>query len=138
MEIPFTSGYVPHRWRQATDVMLLKKEGNYALDKLRTIVLYEADFNMYNKVTGRHCMQQALRLQQIAPEQYSRPQRSAIDHVLNRCLFFDHCSSQHLPFSLCSCDLQGCYDRIVHSAAILALRRLGLPANQIQKSNWLE
>ena len=132
VEIPFMSGYVPDWWKQATDVMLLKKEGNHALKKLQTIVLYKADFNMYNKVLGRQSMTQALHLHQIAPEQYSRPERSAIDHALNRRLVFDYCAYNHTPYSLCSCDLQGCYDRIVHSAAILALRRLGIPAGKLQ------
>ena len=131
VEIPFTSGYIPTRWQQATDVMLLKKEGNHALEKLRTIVLYEADFNMQNKVIGRQSMSTALHSHQIAPEQYSRPQRSAIDHALNRQLVFDHCAYRHIPYSLCSSDLQGCYDRIVHSAAILALRRVGVPASRL-------
>ena len=112
--------------------MLLKKEGNHAIDKLRTIVLYEADYNMRNKVAGRQAMTNALHLDAIASEQYSRPQRSAIDHAINRQLVFDHCASRHLPYSLCSCDLQGCYDRIVHSAAILALRRVGVPAARLR------
>ena len=131
VEIPFTSGHIPQRWKKATDVMLLKKEGNHAIDKLRTIVLYEADFNMHNKVMGRQAMHSALQSNAIAPEQYSRPQRSAIDHALNRQLVFDHCAARHTPYSLCSCDLQGCYDRIVHSAAILALRRVGVSASRL-------
>ena len=47
--LPFSAGYVPSRWQQGTDVMLLKKNEVYLLDKLRTIVLYEADFNHKNK-----------------------------------------------------------------------------------------
>ena len=42
-EIPFRSGYSPSRWKQASDLMILKKEGVTDVDKLRTIVLYEAD-----------------------------------------------------------------------------------------------
>ena len=47
-EIPFRSGYSPQRWRQATNVMILKQAGVYDIDKLRTIVLFEADFNHNN------------------------------------------------------------------------------------------
>jgi len=38
-EIPFRSGYSPNRWRNATNVMILKKEGVHDLDRLRTLVL---------------------------------------------------------------------------------------------------
>ena len=43
--LPYTAGYIPLRWRKGTDVMMLKEEENYLLHKLRTIVLYKADFN---------------------------------------------------------------------------------------------
>lgn len=39
--IPLLSGYSPKRWQKAVDCMLLKKDGNYNVDKLRTIVLLD-------------------------------------------------------------------------------------------------
>ena len=51
-EIPFRTGYSPRRWQHATDVMILKKLGVYDVDALRTIVLYESDFNHNNKLIG--------------------------------------------------------------------------------------
>ena len=71
-------------------------------------------------------MNNALQHGLIATEQYSRPQRSAIDHALNRVLTFDHFRYQRKPFCLTSCDLKGCYDRILHIVAYLALRRVGV------------
>jgi len=68
---------------------------------------------------------------QIAEEQYRRPGRSAIEHVLNRKLVFDYCAYKKQAYSLCSCDLKGCYDRIVHSAASLALQRIGISQAKI-------
>ena len=62
----------------------------------------------------------------LATEQYSRPKRSAIDHALNRVLTFDHFRAQRQPFCIASCDLKGCYNRIIHAAAYLALRRVGV------------
>ena len=52
-EIPFRTGYSPTRWKEATNLMILKKEGVHQVDKLRTIVLYEADFNHNNKFFGK-------------------------------------------------------------------------------------
>jgi len=48
-EIPYRTGYAPKRWKSATDVMNLKKAGLVNVEKLRTIVMHEADFNHNNK-----------------------------------------------------------------------------------------
>ena len=43
---PYATGYLPQRWHFGTDItMLEKKAGNFRVDKLRAILLYEADFN---------------------------------------------------------------------------------------------
>ena len=70
-EVPFRSSYSPLRWRNATDVMILKKSGLYNVEKLRTIVLYEADFNHNNKFLGKSMMQFAVPKNLIVKEQYS-------------------------------------------------------------------
>ena len=72
-EIPFRSGYSPYRWRNATNVMILKEAGVYDIEKLRTIVLYEADFNHNNKFFGRATMQHTVPNKRMAMEQYSVP-----------------------------------------------------------------
>ena len=69
----------------------------------------------------------AIKNNKIAPEQYSRPGRSAIDHAFNRRLTFDHNAFHCTPFALACSDLKSCYDRVVHAAVSLALQRLGLP-----------
>ena len=61
--------------------MILKKSGLYNVDKLRTIVLYEADFNHNNKFLGKSMMQYAVPRNLIAKEKYSIPKKKAIDHV---------------------------------------------------------
>jgi hypothetical protein len=50
--IPYQWGFSPSRWRKGIDVMLEKKKGVYNIDKLRAILLYEADFNQNNKKLG--------------------------------------------------------------------------------------
>ena len=47
--IPYHNGFYYDRWLRGVDVMLLKASGNTRSDKLRTILLMEADFNMNNK-----------------------------------------------------------------------------------------
>ena len=50
------SGYPPKRWQQGLNIMLEKHQGNCRVDKLRTILLYEADFNMINKYIEKNMM----------------------------------------------------------------------------------
>jgi hypothetical protein len=126
--IPYATGYAPLRWRRGTDVELLKTPGNYRVTEMRTIILYEADFNHNNKLLGRSMMSHAEELQQLAPEQYgSRKALSAIEQGLNKRFSLDIMRQQRLPGGLCINDAKSCYDRIVHCVATLAMRRLGVP-----------
>ena len=129
--IPRLRGFTPERWKRGTDVMLLKKEGFFLLEKLRTIVLFESDFNFENKRLGRDAMKLALDKGLIKDEQYSRPGRSAQDNALNKRLTFDYLRLRKQNFGICACDLKSCYDRIVHNAAALALRRVGVRQSDI-------
>ena len=127
-EIPFRTGYSPQRWQNATDVMILKKLGVYDVEALRTIVLYESDFNHNNKWLGRSMMHKLVTKKRLAPEQYSIPGRKAIDHALNRRLMFDLVRYQKTSLAMSSCDLKSNYDRIGHTPSVLCSNRLGIPA----------
>jgi len=50
--IPLNTGYSPERWRKGLNVMLEKSPGNFNVEKLRIILLFEADFNANNKWLG--------------------------------------------------------------------------------------
>jgi hypothetical protein len=59
---------------------LRKKKGNFRVDKLRAILLYEANFNQNNKKLGRDMMYTAEQLQVVAKGQYgSRKNKAAIE-----------------------------------------------------------
>ena len=127
INIPYLSGYSPKRWQRGINVMLEKIKGNCIVEKLRTILLYEADFNLMNKHVGRHMMSIAEKALILAKEQYgSRKKKSAITHALNKRLTFDILRQQRKGGGICSCDLKSCYDRIIHSFASLAMRRAGV------------
>ena len=126
-EIPMRTGFCPSRWRNATNVMILKKAGLFDLDKLRTLCLFQADHNHNNKFLGKEMMSHALKNSCIAPEQYSVTGKKAISHALNKTLLFDNIRYNKGCLSLTSCDLKSCYDRIVHNPAMLALRSCGVP-----------
>ena len=68
----------------------------------------------------------------IAPEQYgSRKKMNSILCALNKRLMFDILRQTKRPAGICSCDLQSCYDRIVHNFASMAMQRAGAPAAAI-------
>ena len=131
-EIPFRTGYSPRRWKEATNVMILKKEGNTNLDKLRTLVLFEADFNHNNKFLGRSMMHHAVDKSLLAKEQYSAPGKKCIDHVVNRKLYFDLIRYQKSSAAMSGVDLKSCYDRVAHAPAYLAMRSYGFPSQPIE------
>jgi len=66
----FTTGYLLKRWRMGLNVILEKMAGNFNVEKLRIILLFERDFNNNNKWLGRAVMFNAEEHQQMAPEQY--------------------------------------------------------------------
>ena len=130
--IPYTSGYAPLRWRVGTNSIIPKELGNYNIKRLRTILLYEADFNFNNKILAKRMMHIAEDENILAPEQYgSRNKMSAIECALNKRLMFDILRQTKKPAGICSCDLHSCYDRVVHSFASLAMQRAGAPASAI-------
>ena len=130
--IPYETGISPDRWQQGTNVMLEKQKGNFRVDKLRAILLYEADFNQNNKKLGREMMFKAEDLKAIAKEKFgSRSRLTAIDQSLNKRLTYDIIRQKKRPGALCSNDAKSCYDRIVHSVASLAMQRVGAPVEPI-------
>ena len=133
--IPAMSGYVPSRWTKGLNVMLEKTPGVCKVTKLRTILLYEADFNHNNKLMGRSMMRYAEANSLLAPEQYgSRKAHSAVYQALNKVLTYDLARQSRQPVALCSNDAKSCYDRIVHGAAGLAMQRCGVPTPLVESS----
>ena len=131
-EIPFRTGISPATWKKASNVMILKKAGLYDVDKLRTIVLYQSAFNHNNKYLGKEMVNHTIKNNLLAPEQYSRPGRKAIDQALNRRLLFDISRYQKTSIAITSCDLKSNYDRITHTPAILAAMGFGIDANPLK------
>ena len=131
--IPFTTGYSPPKWQYGVMVMLQKKAKVDLVDQMRTIVLTEADFNFNNKILGRLTLQKAETAKAIPKEQYgSRKGHSAIDHAINKRLLYDILRQTRRPGALCSNDAKSCFDRVVHSIAMLAYQRLGIPSPPVK------
>ena len=132
ISIPLKSGFPYSTWKQGIDCVLPKKQGLLEADKLRTIVLFEAEFNFMNKIIARRAMRNAEEAQALINEQYgSRKDHTAIEQVLNKRLSFDLMRQMKRPGTIVPTDLKGCYDRIVHSVASLCLQRVGIKEPEV-------
>ena len=130
--IPYKHGFSPTHWQHITDVEILKKAGVYDIDKMRTITLMDAAFNMNNKQLGRDLMRHAELHHNLAREQYgSRKHHQSSTAATNKVLTMDLLRLRRQAGALCSNDAKSCYDRIVHNVAALAMRRQGAPKNAV-------
>ena len=126
-QISYSSGSIPSSWTNSVICMIKKKSQLEHISSLRSIVLTEADFNYNNKILGKTAMMVAEDKNLLAPEQYgSRKGRSAIDHAIHKRLSYDILRQSRTPGALCSNNAKSCFDRIVHTIAILAYWRLGI------------
>ena len=129
-DIPEISGYSPKRHSTCVDLMIMKKALCYDAKKQRKIGILDSEFNQNNKRMGRDAINNARQLNKIAPEQFAKKGTASIDQTICKRCMIDHHKSKHLCFALTSSDLTGCYDRILHSAAALALLRVGISHNR--------
>ena len=87
---PYETGFSPERCQRGMNVMLEKKQGNFCVDKLCAILLFECDFNHNNKRLSCDAKYYAEDLELIAKEQYgSRKHHVANDQGLNKELTTD-------------------------------------------------
>jgi len=126
--IPLWTGFSYQCWQTGLNIMIEKTTGDFNVEKLRIILLFEADFNSNNKWIGWAVMYQAEKNLLLADEQYgSRKFKSAIHQCLNKCLLYDLIRFRRQLAALCSNDAKSCYDCITLLAAALCLCRLGCP-----------
>jgi len=70
--------------------MLEKSPGNFQVNKLQIILLFEVDFNQLNKYIGQEMMHHAEQYRLVARKQYrSCHSCSSITQSLNKCLTFE-------------------------------------------------
>ena len=126
--IPFITGIPYNRWSGFLNVMTLKEDNNYDVNKLRSLILGEADWNMGGRVfVNRRMMCNAEKLNLIPKEHYGgRKGMKAVDAVLNKRLALDNIRLMKRPAAILSTDAANCYDRMVHSFISLCVQRLGL------------
>ena len=111
--------------------MILKKSQTFDLKSQRILGILDTEFNNNNGYIARETTNNGLHLRTIADEQFSCQDRSSIEELITKRYTIDHQRSIRQCLSLTSCDLAGYYGRIVHTAASLALLRIGIPHTRI-------
>ena len=127
IRVPFNTGYSPSRFQNSMNVSIQKEVDNHRPDKQRTIHLLEANFAEGCRFIFSKRMMNNAKNKGIIPEtQYARKGGNAIDGALQKVLMLDHFRMTRSPGIGFVNDLMNCYDRVVHSAAALSMRRLGV------------
>ena len=133
LSLAMRSGYAYHAWTKGINCTLQKKANSLRVDKLRTIVLFEADFNFVNKMVSKKVADRTDKYAtSLATEQFgSRKDHRAIEHVLNKRLCMDLLRQKRTPGAIAPTDLKSCYDRVCHSVASLCLQQQGVPESEV-------
>ena len=129
-DIAYNGGHPLQRWTKGLSVMLEKIKGNIRVNKLRAILLMEADFNFANKlILGSRMIKNGHAAGLIPTEQYGGLHNKCSAEVgLNRRLFLDLLRLQRRNGALASVDAANCYDRMCHSIVSLCCQYFGVPA----------
>ena len=109
---PLIMGFVPTNWTAITNLQILKKIGNYIVDKMRCIQqLMDAEYNMNNKVLGQRILAHTEDSNTFSPDQHgSRKNHTAANCVLNKVLLFNiHRQKKHTG-AISMNDARECFD----------------------------
>ena len=132
MNLIISSGVCPTRWGVALQVLLEKVAGDCLVSKLRSIQLYEADYNWFNKLVFNDKAMSALQSTGLMPEEhFSQKQSLAEDAVFDKVLTLDLSRQSRLPMALVSIDAAQCYDRVNHTMMSLVWLALGVQQSAI-------
>ena len=131
--VALRKGIALERWSRGLSVMLEKMFGCSLVNKLRSILLMEADFNWANKeIFGIRMMNNVRDHNLMCDEIYSEKGRMADDGGLAKVLFNDIVRQSRLPACIASVDAAQCYDSIAHAIASLVFQAFGVPDGAIK------
>ena len=112
----------PDRWGHGLQVLLEKVGGVALVNKLRAILLVEADFNYMNIwIFGHEAIDKMYALGYVAEDQYSQKESTVEDAKLDNKLTMDLSRQLRHPLATMSADADKCYNRINHIIMSLLL-----------------
>jgi len=127
--LPLRHGFAPARWQTCVDAVLEKIPGKPILEKLRIIMLFQADFNFMLKVVwGRRLVKFAENHKALGSDNHgSRSGRQVQDAQVEKVLIYDHARLTRTNLITIDNDAKSCYDRILKTLAMVACVSYGLP-----------
>jgi len=126
------SGWAPSRWGFGLTVLLEKIAGLALVNKLRAILLFEADSNMFNSfIFADRALALAREHDLIPMEQYAEKQSDGQDGAWLKRLFGDVSRQSRVPIGIVSADAESCYDRIAHVFTSLVFQAVGVPLSAL-------
>jgi len=126
VELCFKKGIPLKRWSIGLTVMIENTPGVTLVDKLRDILLMEADFNFGNRLLFSNKMVNDIESKGTIPsDSFARSGMCANDIPACRSLFSDIVRQRKHNASLGSYDAQSCYDQIVHSFTSMVAQSVG-------------
>ena len=126
------TGIHPSRWGVALQVMIEKIAGVCLVTKLRSIQLYEADYNWFNKFIFNDGALRALQSSGLLPEEhYSQRNSTAEDACFDKTLTLDISRQSRTPMAIISVDAAQCYDRVNHRMMALVWLALQVPIQAV-------
>ena len=100
------------RWKNITNVMILKDPDNYKIHRLRIIHLFECDYNFFLGLKWKDALHKAQKEKTLDDSQYgSRPGRCPQTVTLMEELRLDYSQITRTPYVNMDCDASSCYDR---------------------------
>eukprot|EP00956_Cyclotella_meneghiniana_P000972 scaffold1144_cov22-Cyclotella_meneghiniana.AAC.6 len=100
------------------------------INKLRAILLMEADFNAANKIIyGERMLDQARKYKLMPEEIISERGKMPDDGGMSKILFYDIVRQLKRSAGLASVDAANCYDRIAHAIASMVFQAFGTPVS---------
>ena len=128
VNLALLSGQPLSRWTKGVSVMLEKVAGNINVQKLRAILLLEADFNAMHKIIFNNRLIPSIEAHKAIPMEVIGGRRSqAATHLaLNKKLIADTANIRKLPTVTICADATNCYDRVAHPFASLCAQYFGL------------
>jgi hypothetical protein len=117
VSLPLKHGFAPRRWGKCVDAILEKIPGRPIIEKLRIIMLFEADFNyVLTLMWGKHLVRHGEKHGYFGTENHgSRPGRQTIDALLEKLLIYKFARLSRTSLIAVDNDAKSCNDRIIRT-----------------------
>ena len=134
MDIAITRGISISRWQQAVNVLIEKDVGDPKINRLRIIHLFEADYNLFLKLTwGSRLVRRAVKMKLLNDGQHgSTPGKTTMEPIMLTQLTADMSRLLKINYARFDNDASACFDRIIVALGMLAARRCGMPFQAVR------